>query len=1198
MLHQTDVSMNHQGAAPDKNMHKRPPIQHTLLGALSFSGRRITFYLLVLGSIIFFTFLALDLASGAPLTQAMLSALESSEAYLVKLISGSLGNSTAASSSVRPRPIVEVLPELFARSLSLLTLSLCLASVVGVFLGIWAAHNKKNRSLGVLLITTLGVSIPSFFAAFLLQWALITIARLTGRSLLPLGGFGWDKRLILPVLVLSARPIAQITRVTYGAVRETRAKDYVRTARSKGLRRATILSVHIMRNAAIPILTTIGVSLRFVLSSLPVVELYFGWVGVGSILLKAIAERDDILTVTLLLWLGIFFILINLALEISYRFIDPRLWNTPAHLQQSRPISLRNQFVDLWANLVDWFNQNVFFNWLRKIEGEKLQPLPLTQAKTEDDTLFKPRSFWRAAGKNIPFLVGTLIVFILVITVLWGPSAAPHDPHHTEGLLTVDGTLTFPPFAPGELFPWGTDHMGRDIMSLVLVGAGQTLALATIAVLARMFVGVTLGMLAGWYSGSRLDRLIIGANDIIAAFPTLLLTMLVILAVGIRSGMRAFIIALCVVGWGEIMQFVRSQAIGIRPQAYIESAISAGATTQRVITHHVLPNLLPMLISLVALEMGAVLMLLGELGFISIFIGGGTLIELSWKVTTLYSDVPEWGALLSNVRYLARSYPWTAFYPMLAFFVAIFGFNLFGEGVRRLVEQGHLGFINLVNRYTLVAVIILFFTGNWLSNNSGAMPFYRQHAETFDGSRALQIAEMLSSSELNGRALGSPGMAQAAQLIATEFATQGLQAGGEKNSFFQNRYHAFEWLEHIPQFLVHDSGSAPVYGKEYTAYSGYYASIGQCNGSIRVVGLGPLSPEKAAIWSSRYPTLDRADFSGEILLAFSDRDAQLLSGISKCGLLVVTDDSTRIGQRTTLSGRAFSEEDELGVPSLLISEDMAKRLLHGADLNLESLQQRITTLDEEEVFELALDTNVSMNIEGSIEERWPVQHVIGYLPGTYDVEFCADCLSRELIVVMAPYDNPPIGPETGLFAGANDNASGVAVMLEAMRVIQESDYEPFRSFLFVAYSGEGQDGGELVFNPDVARMLKAKTGFDVFEPEAIVVIRGVGKGTSRHLEVAADGSLRLAQLAEKSADQMGTKIVQINEAIDITIIYDGDTGSERGQAAPTVRLFGEGWQETSRTTADTVDSLDETKMTNAGRVLTMMLMILGREESY
>jgi len=127
------------------------------------------------------------------------------------------------------------------------------------------------------------------------------------------------------MIVLAARPIAQITRMTFVSIRQVMSQDYVRTAYSKGVHRYQIMAVHIMRNSAIPILTTIGVSLRFALSSLPVVELYFGWFGVGVALLKGIAQQDTNLVIGLTLCLGVVFILVNLLLELSYRFIDPRL---------------------------------------------------------------------------------------------------------------------------------------------------------------------------------------------------------------------------------------------------------------------------------------------------------------------------------------------------------------------------------------------------------------------------------------------------------------------------------------------------------------------------------------------------------------------------------------------------------------------------------------------------------------------------------------------------------------------------------------------------------------------------------------------------------------------------------------------------------------------------------------------------------
>ncbi|MEZ4559556.1 MAG: ABC transporter permease [Caldilineaceae bacterium] len=177
----------------------------------------------------------------------------------------------------------------------------------------------------LLLLSIVGVSAPSFFVALLLQRAAIHWTQFTGKSLLPVGGFGWDAHIWLPALVLAARPLAQITRMTFISVSEVLAQDYIRTARGKGLQDSVTLVRHVLRNAAPPILTTAGVSLRFALSSLPVVELFFGWPGAGYMLIKGIAAGDAPLTVTLLVCFGIVFLMLNLALDLGYRLLDPRL---------------------------------------------------------------------------------------------------------------------------------------------------------------------------------------------------------------------------------------------------------------------------------------------------------------------------------------------------------------------------------------------------------------------------------------------------------------------------------------------------------------------------------------------------------------------------------------------------------------------------------------------------------------------------------------------------------------------------------------------------------------------------------------------------------------------------------------------------------------------------------------------------------
>jgi hypothetical protein len=244
----------------------------------------------------------------------------------------------------------------------------------------------------------------------------------------------------------------------------------------------------------------------------------------------------------------------------------------------------------------------------------------------------------------------------------------------------------------------------------------------------------------------------------------------------------------------------------------------------------------------------------------------------------------------------------------------------------------------------------------------------------------------------------------------------------------------------------------------------------------------------------------------------------------------------------------------------------------------------------------------------TIEDKWPVEHVIGYLPGTHGYDFCYDCLGRQLIVVMAAYDSPPLGPGASgpqaAAQAANDNASGVAVMLEALRVLQETGYQSYKTLMFIAYSTEGLEGGELVLEPDLKRLLRAREALTNLQPEAIVHLRGVGGGTGTHLEVAAGGSQRLAKLFESAARRVGARPVRAREEMDIGLIYTSTSGGPHnaaqsvGSEIPTVRLTWEGWQDTSRRPEDTLESVSPDRLEQSGQALALALMVLGRETEY
>jgi len=320
-------------------------------------------------------------------------------------------------------------------------------------------------------------------------------------------------------------------------------------------------------------------------------------------------------------------------LDVLYRLLDPRLRGTVDRVGLEERMALREWLRELGAGLG---SESPFKAILARRETQGLET-----------HLQEPRSkpLLRSILVNLPLILGGLMVAGLLVVTLWGHKLAPRNPYTTLGLQIVDGEFLIPPFEPGEEYVWGTDLLGRDVKSLVMAGAWQTMRLAAAVVAVRLTVGFILGALAGWRRDSWLDRAIMGLAETLFAYPPLLLAMVLILAMGIRRGFMPFLVALGLIGWGEIMQYVRGEVLAMRPKTFIESAIAIGRGTSGIITKHVLPNLVPTLLSLAALEMGAVLMILGELGFVGVFIGGGAYAELIIDAPPYhYSDVPEWAA--------------------------------------------------------------------------------------------------------------------------------------------------------------------------------------------------------------------------------------------------------------------------------------------------------------------------------------------------------------------------------------------------------------------------------------------------------------------------------------------------------------------------------------------------------------------------
>ena len=299
--------------------------------------RRLGSTLLLSIAVVFFCALGLRMVAGSsrgPLHLLESAALDSA-AFFRALARGDLGLvwRTVLRSRV-PVPVSALIIDSYVKSMGLLLVALAFSAVLGIGTGMLAAYLEGSPlALALLTSTLLGISLPTFFTALLLQVIEITVYNRTGARLVPVGGFGWDSHLVLPALVLAARPLAQLARISFTALSSTAQEDYVRTAHAKGLQRRQVWREHILPNASVSILTALGVSTRFSLGSLPVVEYFFGWPGAGATLLAAIRARQANLVIGLALALALTFVFVNLLLELGYRSLDPRLRQPGAQTQ-------------------------------------------------------------------------------------------------------------------------------------------------------------------------------------------------------------------------------------------------------------------------------------------------------------------------------------------------------------------------------------------------------------------------------------------------------------------------------------------------------------------------------------------------------------------------------------------------------------------------------------------------------------------------------------------------------------------------------------------------------------------------------------------------------------------------------------------------------------------------------------------------
>lgn len=236
--------------------------------------------------------------------------------FLNRYAQGDLGTSFRTK-----RPVLEEVRSTYWNTLRLGLAAMVFSLFVGMPLGILSAVRKFSWVDNLCLaISLLGVSMPTFFLGLLLMLVFAVYL-----NVLPLAGADTAWHLVLPAITLGLPAAAVISRVTRSSMMDVLGSDYVRTARSKGIREALVVNRHALPNALIPVITVVGLQMGYMLGGAVIVETVFAWPGLGRLTVQAISARDFPIVQAAVLALAVTFVLVNMATDLLYGLLDPRI---------------------------------------------------------------------------------------------------------------------------------------------------------------------------------------------------------------------------------------------------------------------------------------------------------------------------------------------------------------------------------------------------------------------------------------------------------------------------------------------------------------------------------------------------------------------------------------------------------------------------------------------------------------------------------------------------------------------------------------------------------------------------------------------------------------------------------------------------------------------------------------------------------
>lgn len=267
---------------------------------------------------------------------------------------------------------------------------------------------------------------------------------------------------------------------------------------------------------------------------------------------------------------------------------------------------------------------------------------------------------WKRFKRNKMAMVGACIVIFLILVAIFADVIAPYD------YSVQDLSIRF--MNPSREHWFGTDNLGRDILSRVIYGGRISLLVSVLSTIIALIVGTVLGAIAG-YAGGKTETLIMRITDIFMAVPSILLAACISAMLG--GGIWQTAVAVSITGAAQNVRIIRAEVMTIRDQEYIEAATMSGASNALIVMKHVIPNCMAPLIVQTTMSIGGAILAISGLSFIGLGV---------------QPPIPEWGSMLNTGRQFIRDFWPLCVFPGVAIMITLYGFNVLGDGLRDALD--------------------------------------------------------------------------------------------------------------------------------------------------------------------------------------------------------------------------------------------------------------------------------------------------------------------------------------------------------------------------------------------------------------------------------------------------------------------------------------------------------------------------------